>query len=74
MLSSKNKSGETVLNNNKNLFITFDPPKIIKKDNGTEFNNFVSEIYYENINVKHINVSAKYLESNGQIESQHKTL
>ena len=70
----KNKDGETTLNSIKNFLIIFGPPKIIQTDNGTEFNNFVSKIYYENINVKHINIRLHYPESNGQIESQHKIL
>ena len=70
----KNKNAESILNYIKNFFITFGPPKIIQTDNGTEFNNLVSKIYYEEINVKHINTSVHYPESNGQVESQHKTL
>ena len=64
----KNKDGEAILNNIKNSFITFDPPKIIQTDNDTEFNNLLSKIYYEDINVKRINTSVHYLESNGQVK------
>ena len=70
----KNKNAESILNYIKNFFITFGTPKIIQTANGTEFNNLVSKIYYEEINVKHINTSVHYPESNGQVESQHKTL
>ena len=69
-----NKEGSTVLRYIKNYFLSFGKPEIIQTDNGLEFNNQISKIYYENINVKHINSSPRYPESNGQIGSQHKTV
>ena len=34
----------------------------------------LNQNYYENNNIEHINSSARCPETNGQIESQHKTL
>ena len=58
----------------KKFIVAFDKPTIIQTDNGGEFNNNISDIYYENNNIKHINSGARYPESNGQIESAHKTI
>ena len=58
----------------KNYFIAFGKPFIIQTDNGGEFNNLEAKLFYEYNNIKHINSSSRSPESNGQIESQHKTL
>ena len=70
----ENKTGYLVLRKIKEYFISFGIPKIIQTDNGLEFCNIVSELYYENLGVHHVRISPRYPESNGQIEAQHKTL
>ena len=69
-----NKEGVTVLRNIKNYFLAFGKSKIIQTDNGLEFNNSLSELSYENNDIKHINSSPRCPESNGQVESLHKTM
>jgi len=70
----ENKEGQTILRKIKSYFLAFGPPKIFQTDNGLEFCNIITDLYLENMGVKHIRSSPRYPESNGQIESQHKTL
>ena len=51
----KNKSAETVLREIKKFIVVFLKPTIIQTDNDGEFNNNISDLYYENNNIKHIN-------------------
>ena len=51
----KNKSAETVLREIKKFIVVFGKPTIIQTDNDGEFNNNISDLYYENNNIKHIN-------------------
>ena len=67
------KTSEVLLRKIKEYFLCFGISKIIQTDNGLEFCNIVSELYYENLGIKHIRSSSSYPQSNGQVESQHKT-
>ena len=67
----ENKEGQTILRKIKSYFLAFGPPKIFQTDNGLEFCNIITDLYLENMGVKHIRSSPRYPESNGQIESQH---
>ena len=58
----------------KEYFLCFGISKIIQTDNGLEFCSIVSELYYENLGIKHIRSSPSYPQSNGKVESQNKTL
>ena len=68
------KTSEVLLRKIKEYFLCFGIPKIIQIDNRLEFCNIVSELYYENLSIQHISSSPSYPQSNGQVESQHKTL
>ena len=70
----KDKKDDTALRKIKKYIIAFGKQVIIKTDNGGEFNNSESKLFYENNNIEHINSSARCTETNGKIESQHKTL
>ena len=68
------KTSLLVLSKIKLLFLQFGKCKLFQTDNGKEFKNNDMKIYFENEGVKHIFSRPRHPQSNGCVESIHKSV
>lgn len=69
----KNEKAETTINSLKTIFSKFGIAKILRSDNGPQFNNKQFKSFANDWNFKHITSNPLYPKSNGKIERHIQT-